>query len=235
MLWSYINVTNTQMKSFEKKFEQFWAQETSLTILLVVLVVHIFIVIPFGQGTIFGHTIFIIFYIFLLIAGMLELLKNPRLKTTTIILLFFLVAGILFRSAGFAVADNLITALYCMLLSWVVLLRTFSDGPVTIHRIFGAIVVYLLISFIFALLYHSVYLLKGEISFKGLTSSDRKEFMYFSLTTLTTVGYGDISPALPFNRSLANLEALIGQLYPAILIARLVSMEFESSRSKKEK
>jgi voltage-gated potassium channel Kch len=59
--------------------------------------------------------------------------------------------------------------------------------------------------------------------------------MYFSLTTLTTVGYGVITPALASTRSLANIEALVGQLYPAILIARLVSMEFESSKMNKEK
>lgn len=223
------------MKSFEKKFHDFWAQETSLTILLIVLVVHIFIIIPLGQKTVFGQVIFLVFYILLLVAGMFVLLKNKRLKAITIVLLILLAMGIIFRSAGFAIADNLVTASYCILLSWVVLLRTFSDGPVTIHRILGAIVVYLLISFVFALLYHSVYLLKGEVAFKGLSSADRKEFMYFSLTTLTTVGYGDITPAVPSNRSLANLEALIGQLYPAILIARLVSMEFESSRIKKSK
>ncbi|MEX6691031.1 potassium channel family protein [Danxiaibacter flavus] len=223
------------MKPIGKNFQQFWAQETSLTVLLVVLAAHIFIIIPLGQKTVFGQVIFLFFYISLLVAGMFLLLKNPRLKRITLILLILLAAGIVLRSAGFAVADNLTTAFYCILLSWVVLLRTFGEGPVTVHRIFGAIVVYLLISFIFALLYHSIFLLKGEIAFKGLSSADRKEFMYFSLVTLTTVGYGDISPALPFSRSLANLEALIGQLYPAILIARLVSMEFESSRTKKEK
>ena len=48
---------------------------------------------------------------------------------------------------------------------------------------------------------------------------------YFSFVTLTTVGYGDILPATLVTRTLANLEGLIGQLFPAILIARLVSME----------
>ncbi|MEO8129274.1 MAG: potassium channel family protein, partial [Bryobacteraceae bacterium] len=48
---------------------------------------------------------------------------------------------------------------------------------------------------------------------------------YFSLVTLTTLGYGDITPVTHFARSLATLEALIGQLYPAIIIARLVSAQ----------
>ena len=49
------------------------------------------------------------------------------------------------------------------------------------------------------------------------------ELVYFSLTPLTSTGYGDILPVHPAARSLANLEAVIGQLYLAILLARLVS------------
>jgi hypothetical protein len=62
--------------------------------------------------------------------------------------------------------------------------------------------------------------------------ADRKEFMYFSLVTLTTVGYGDITPALVVTRSLANFEALLGQLYPAVLIAGIVTKVLESSKDK---
>jgi hypothetical protein len=56
-------------------------------------------------------------------------------------------------------------------------------------------------------------------------------FYYFSIVTLTTVGFGDITAAHPFARSLVMLEALIGQLYPAILIARLVTLQLETRRS----
>ena len=52
--------------------------------------------------------------------------------------------------------------------------------------------------------------------------------MYFSFVTLTTVGYGDITPVATSARSLAMLEALTGQLYPAIIIARLVSLQTSS-------
>jgi hypothetical protein len=49
--------------------------------------------------------------------------------------------------------------------------------------------------------------------------------VYFSFVTLTTAGYGDITPVARAARSLSNLEALIGQLYPAIVLARLVSLQ----------
>jgi hypothetical protein len=223
------------MKAFEKQIQSLWAREASLSVLLGILFVHIFIVIPLGQGTVFGKTIFFIFYICLLVTGMLLFFENWFLKVIAGILVVLLVIGAIFRSPSLDAIDNLLTVLYCMMLSWVVLLRTFSDGPVTVHRVLGAVVVYLLLSFMFALLYQTIYLIKGDVAFKGLSDGSRKEFMYFSLTTLTTAGYGDISPALPFSRSLANMEALVGQLYPAVLIARLVSMEFESSKERKQK
>ena len=58
---------------------------------------------------------------------------------------------------------------------------------------------------------------------------------YFSFVTLTTVGYGDILPASLVTRTLANIEGLIGQLFPAILIARLVSMEIAARETKNTK
>jgi hypothetical protein len=54
--------------------------------------------------------------------------------------------------------------------------------------------------------------------------------LYFSFTTLTTTGFGDITPMHPFARSLTNLEAVIGQLYPATILARLVTLELEHRR-----
>ena len=54
--------------------------------------------------------------------------------------------------------------------------------------------------------------------------------LYFSVTTLTTTGYGDIVAVDPFARSLANLEAVIEQFYLAITVARLVTLELTDRR-----
>jgi len=54
--------------------------------------------------------------------------------------------------------------------------------------------------------------------------------LYFSFVTLTSTGFGDIAPVHPLVRMLANLEGIIGQLYPATLIARLVTLELRSHR-----
>jgi Ion channel len=53
---------------------------------------------------------------------------------------------------------------------------------------------------------------------------------YFSFTTLTSTGFGEILPVDPFARSMANLESVVGQLYLAILLARLATMHVESPR-----
>ncbi len=115
----------------------------------------------------------------------------------------------------------------------VVTRAVFADGPVTTHRIVGAILLYLLIALIFA----SLYLFVGAIfpgSFVHMPIADTPhlgaDVIYFSLTTITSVGYGDITPAQPIARGLCNLELTCGQLYPAILLARLVSLHLEAKK-----
>ncbi len=57
------------------------------------------------------------------------------------------------------------------------------------------------------------------------------EFIYYSFVTITTLGYGDIYPLIPFARSLAYLEAVCGQLYIALLVASLVGGYMSSKQN----
>src|SRR5689334_9023850 len=132
------------MSKLNKTLQHFWEEEKSLTILFFILVVHIFVIIPFGEHTLLGKIIFLIFYISLLSAGMFLLVKNKVLRSIFIVILaalILLASDFLFKSASFEIVDDFIVVLYCFLLSWVVLLRTFSGGPITIHRIQGAVLV----------------------------------------------------------------------------------------------
>lgn len=92
---------------------------------------------------------------------------------------------------------------------------------------------YLTIGQIFVGFYGVIALLMPQ-AFMGLGAAGTPKFasdlIYFSFATLTTVGYGDILPVHPLARSLSNLEAIIGQLYPATLLARLVTLELEDRR-----
>ncbi len=205
----------------------------SFTFLLVVLLIYMFVLSPFSNGGFLGRLLFLFFYLIFLTSG-INLLNKKR--TTGIFLIFIitpfliLLADIFFRLPRLVLGADLFIIIYCIWLGSIILKRTFFKGNITAHRIEGAIIVYLLTALVFALIYHIIFLLYGQSAYNGLINYERSEFMYFSLTTLTTVGYGDITPVNQLARSLSNLEALNGQLYPAILIARLVSMEFVSTR-----
>jgi hypothetical protein len=220
--------------STTRRFEQFWASEKSLAVLLVILLIHIFIVFPLGESRI-GRIASVTFYFLLLSAGMFYFThtrKDVGKLLLSIVALASLCIGFFAQQRLLDLLTDFSLLLFCCLLVWAVLVKTFSEGPVTFYRIQGAIVVYLLLSLIFSIVYQLFFQLKGVTAFNGLSGSPENSFIYFSLTTLTSTGFGDISPALPSIRSVANLESLIGQLYPAILIARLVSMEYEASKNR---
>lgn len=212
------------------KIHQFWEKERNLLVLLVILSIHMFVIIPFGQKIALTKILGFSFYAFLLVAAWRYLALNTRFGKIMIIItiaIIVLLALGTFRDAELvSIISYLSIIFYCGVLGWIVLLKTFSSGPITIYRIEGSIVVYLLLGLVFGNAYTLIFHLYGDGAFKGLSNGDLKEFLYFSLTSLTTMGYGDITPSIPIARSLANLEGLMGQLYPAILIARLVSMEF---------
>lgn len=115
-------------------------------------------------------------------------------------------------------------------LIWVVGRVVFASGAVTYHRVMGAILLYLAIGWTFAGIFTFTGLLIPN-AFDGMAISDSpglgSEMLYFSFGTLTTAGSGDMAPVAPIARSLVNIEAMIGQLYPATLLARLVTLEIE--------
>src|SRR5438445_617565 len=104
--------------------------------------------------------------------------------------------------------------------------QTFHPGPVSMHRVMGGVAAYLLIGVTWAFGYKLLMEKRpNAIHFQtfigGIPTAEPSLLMYFSVSTLTSVGYGDAYPVHRIARSLATAEALIGQLYPAILIAML--------------
>ena len=208
-----------------------------LSVLTVLLLVMVFVVAPFQA---IGIKIFDAFGVvvgLVMSAGVLIISASP--VATAIMLV------------GFSLNIVVVTArliqplpydLYLAAAGWfisvctlgyVVARKVFSGGQVTLHRIVGAVLLYLLI----ALAFVSAFLLLGfwdPNAFNGLVVEDNQKLssslIYFSFVTLTTVGYGDIVPIHPVARSLCNIESIIGQLYPATLLARMVSLEIEARR-----
>ncbi len=115
--------------------------------------------------------------------------------------------------------------------------HVFGPGPVTAHRVRGAILLYLNVAALFAIADGAIamnvagaYAATGAAGALGRTALGTSAFSYFSLTTITTTGYGDIVPVHPLARSLANLEAVFGQLFPATLLTRLVTLHLAAER-----
>jgi len=110
--------------------------------------------------------------------------------------------------------------------------HVFGPGRVTVHRVRGAILMYLNVAALFAIAYGEIEtFLPGAIAPAGgghLPTSlglRAATLTYFSLSTITTTGFGDLAPVHPIARSLANFESVFGQLFPATLLARLVAIQ----------
>jgi Ion channel len=117
------------------------------------------------------------------------------------------------------------TLLAVLIIALILLVQVFRTGPVTHLRIQGAIAVYLLFGVGWAHAYHIAAALgPGSFNYAGELATVQ-DWSYYSFVTLTTLGYGDITPVRPIARNLAITEALTGQLYLAVMLARLVAME----------
>lgn len=214
--------------------ERLWGSDHGLTALLALLVLNMFVLYPLVGLGVLGNLFIHIVFTGVLLSGVAATARRrgPVLAVASFAVLSFVLRWTSFvRPAyGLAIANAGAALLFSLLLGGLILVRVFSAGPVTRQRIEGAIAVYLLI----ALAWGAAYELCALVSPGALVATSTgsalppepvSSFMYFSFVTLTTVGYGDIVAVHPATRMLASLEALVGQLFPAILLARLVAME----------
>jgi len=206
--------------------------EWSLRALLILLVADVFIVAPIAQQAL--PALRPVVHSMVLLSGVAISLRS-RVPTTIAIGTFALVGVVVHwiyhvhPTVPLSCADTALSLVFCGAITWLTLVQVFGPGPITLYRIEGAITVYVLIAYSCALAYELVAL--SDATAFGFTAVPphpqnlRFRLLYFSTTTLTTVSYGDITPLSPVARSLAALESVIGQLFPAVLLTRLVSME----------
>lgn len=209
--------------------------DSVLTVLTLLLMLLIFILAPLqAAGLVFiqamGFAVVLI-----LIAGTVVLSGSKTAFVLMLIAITLNAVAAVRRFHAPSILDIAMVAsgwiLIATTLGWAVARVVFGPGRVNYHRIVGAVLLYLLIAVTFASLFVFLDLVFPK-AFSGLTVSDNpglaSELIYFSLVTLTSTGYGDIYPVHPIARSLCNLETIIGQLYPATLLARLVTLELAS-------
>jgi voltage-gated potassium channel len=149
-----------------------------------------------------------------------------------------------FNTAVFQVF-SLIACMSFLISGFLVIARDVFSGEVTANRISGALCLYLLLGAIFALIFAAIDVVDPvafEVSepFKQYFTIGRAIYykerfsllLYYSFVTLSTVGFGDISPISRFARNFTWLEAVSGQLYLSVMVARLVGLHLVNVTAK---
>jgi hypothetical protein len=114
----------------------------------------------------------------------------------------------------------------------VTLNRVLHHKRITYETVLGALCSYVLLGLLFAFLYLAVDELGSGAFFAQPGVHEQSEYLYFSFVALTTLGFGDLSPAVGLPQALTVLEALIGQVFLVTLVARLVTLWVRQSEAK---
>jgi len=167
--------------------------------------------------------------------------KNRNHLVTSLVfvalMLLMVVAGSLIDRAGFSYLHLLLLLCFLVWMTWLAVRQVLFIGSITSNDVVGAICIYMLLGLIWTLLY----LLLAQTTpgaFNGMPQASWLEnfadAVYFSFVTITTLGYGDISPVSPMARFLVIMEAIVGVFYMAILVASLIGVRM-SVRDEKNK
>ena len=213
-------------------------RDASLTALLAALLLLMFVVTPLVEEGAIGQLAAGVMWALLGVLAVLVVSSHPAAVVMILAATGLgLATAILDRpSALSAVVARGSAAVALAVVGGVIARATFGPGRVTWHRVQGAVALYLIVALVFAHLYGLLTALApGAFSNVPIGLNPHAVFyrgrlLFFSLVTLTTTGYGDIVPLHSVARSLAALESVIGQLFPATLLARLVSLELEGRR-----
>ena len=206
--------------------------DNSLAALLFFLVLYGFFVYPLaGEDGRIGPLAASSFSI-VLVLGVMATTKHKGARMVMVILGATALAShwlhFFVRQHAVHVLSAAAAILFFGVLAGLITTRVFRAGSINIFRIYGAIAVYLVLGILWGEIYVLLYLVEpAAFYFDPSTQCGEppiSELIYFSFSTLTTLGLGDIIPVNPIARSMATLEALVGQIYPAVLLARLVTL-----------
>jgi hypothetical protein len=212
------------------------SRDPGLTVLLIIEGALIFLVVPLAGMGVLPALVAPAMFVVLVVTILFVTWHSPIAAIAVLIAVVLSPVGtILWREDPSPLTQWLSVSAFSLVIARTV----FGSGRVTFHRVQGAVLLYLNFALMFFTIYRLISVLSpGAFSNLPQNGSDYGSgatLLYFSFTTLTTLGYGDIVPVHPLARSFANLEGVIGQLYPATLLARLVSLELEHRRQSKSR
>ena len=221
-----------------RKIHFFLIKHRLLVFLITLL--SLLIIFPFIHELYSGYLVIVeLFFSILLIAGIYIVSTNKQLLTVAVLLamLTFTVIwfNIFMQNQNLLIFGLILQIIFFAVTTITIITHVLEYRKVTADKIYGAICGYLLIGFIWGLGYTLLEtLMPNSFNFtNGLSHAlsypsshpiHFYQFFYFSYITLTTLGYGDVTPITNITRAFSSLEAITGQLYLAVLIARLVGL-----------
>lgn len=223
-----------------------YAMRKHRLLIFTILLLAFLLIFPFVHQQYMAYLVVMeAFFSMLLIGGIYVVSHNERLLTVAILMALLIFSIIWFnlflQSQDLLIFGLIAEVVFFIMTTAIIVSHVLEYKRVTADKIYGAISGYLLMGIVWALLYTTVeYVHPGAFKF-GLNGHDVYRspyahpyyfvhFIYYSFVTLTTLGYGDILPINPVARALASLEAVFGQLYVAVLIARLVGLHIGHAR-----
>lgn len=210
-----------------EKRQRWLTQHRFLLLLISLLLIALFQPFIVGFGFLGARSLLSIFLSVILFSSLYAISDNKRFFIVALILALpsFGARWVIYffgSSTSLNVMVQSITALFLIFTAGIILSHVLKDEAVTAEKISAAICVYLLIGLIWAYLFSLVHALQPG-SFQ-IENPDFSHFVYYSFITLSTLGYGDITPLTPQAQSLAYVEAIAGQIYLTVLVARLVGL-----------
>jgi voltage-gated potassium channel len=220
-----------------------FSSERRFLYLLIFLMILIFMG-PFISSEDRGFTLYDALYTGVLIMGAYS--ASGKKSSLVIALSIFVPAVALIwldhfdPSSSYALPRRILAIMFFTYIGGTILFHVLKAERVTFDKICAALCSYLLLGLIFAILYSlleflnpGMFLAGGEVIRQGdpraFQGAGFGQAIYFSFTTLTTLGYGDLTGATPIAKNLSVLEAIIGQIYLVVLVARLVGLEISHS------
>jgi hypothetical protein len=207
-------------------------------LLLLVALVMLLLVSPFLDNSRSHEAYFVVLFALVMLSAVRIASKRRGHRIVALALgvpwLALSLWGLVWQQSDLTIGTNLLFIIFNTYVLGIVLGEVVSAVDVDFDILLGAASVYLLIGIIWTVSYTVIHQLDPG-AFTLVPGEARPFFhqsLYFSLTTLTTLGYGDITPLSPFAQIWATLEAVVGTLYIALLVARLVGM-YQSQRSQR--
>lgn len=224
------------MRSLIRNLQSYWLADASFVTLLVMLVTAVFVLPVVMEGSGRGVTLFNVLLLSVFFSGIFSTRSVALVSVSAILFGINLTLRVIRfgdNPYSFYVLENLVSIANALVFIFINFRLLFRDQIVNAYRIVGAVNVYLLLALMGALSLEVIHAvtgtsLGGNVVLTG-TDDDYVHFIYFSLVSLTTVGFGDLYAVNTPARMLATALSTLGVMFPAIVIARLVGLA--SSRS----